>query len=58
MSSMESKVFQVRPNSKSLRGTIPQSVVDSLKLKHGDRIKWSLEAQNDKIIAKVEKCIE
>jgi len=55
MTSMESKVFQVRPNSKSLRGTIPQSVVDSLNIKHGDVLFWSIEARNGKIIAVVEK---
>ena len=55
MSSMESKVFQVRSNSKCLRGTIPQSVVDSLKLVHGDTIKWSIEIQGNKIIATIEK---
>ena len=52
---MESKVFQVRPNSMSLRGTIPQSVVESLKLTHGDTIKWSIEARESKIIAIIEK---
>ena len=52
---MVSKVFQVRSTSSSLRGTIPQSVVDSLKLEHGDSIEWSVEVRDGKIVAVLEK---
>jgi len=52
---MESKVFQVRPTSTSLRGTIPQGVVESLKLKHGDTLRWSIEVRGGKSVAVVEK---
>ena len=54
-SAMESKVFKVRSNSTSLRDTIPQGVVEGLKLKHGDSLNWSIEARNGEIIAIVKK---
>lgn len=53
--SMETKIFRVTSRSTSLRGTIPQSVVDSLKLSHGDTLKWSIEVRDSKIIAIIEK---
>jgi len=52
---MESKVFQVRPGSPSLRGTIPQGIAEALKLQHGDTLKWSLEVREAVIVALVEK---
>jgi len=55
---MRSKVFKVRPTSPSLRGTIPEGIVEALKLNHGDEINWSIEIKNNKIIATVEKIEE
>ncbi len=55
---MKSKVFQVRPDSASLRGTIPQFVVEGLKLSHRDTLDWQIEARDGKIIAIVEKVVE
>ena len=52
---MKTKIFRVTSSSTSLRGTIPQSVVDSLKLSHGDTLKWSIEVRDSKIIAMIEK---
>ncbi len=52
---MKTKVFQVRPGSPSLRGTIPFTVVEGLKLSHGDSLEWQIEAKDGKIIAIVEK---
>jgi len=52
---MKTKIFRVTSSSTSLRGTIPQSVVDSLKLSHGDTLKWSIEVRDSKIIAIIEK---
>ena len=42
----------------SLRGTIPEGIVEALKLNHGDEINWSIEIKNNKIIATVEKIKE
>jgi len=53
--SMRSKVFQVRQNSTSLRGTIPQSIVDILNLKHGDTVEWAYEIKDGKIVAIFQK---
>jgi len=54
-SAMKSKVFQVRPSSPSLRGTVPWGIAVALKLQHGDTLKWVLQAKEGKIIAVVEK---
>ena len=53
--SMKTKIFRVRPDSSSLRGTFPQSVVNSLKLEHGDTIKWNIEVRSGNIVAVIEK---
>jgi len=52
---MKTKVFLVRANSPSMKGTIPLPIVEALKLEHGDEIDWQLEARNGKIVAVVEK---
>jgi len=52
---MKSKVFQIRPGSPSLRGTIPQGVAEALKLQHGDTVEWSLTVRDGKIVATIEK---
>jgi len=52
---MESKAFQVRPTSSSLRATIPEGIVKTLKLSHGDTIIWEIEARNGNLIAVVKK---
>ena len=55
---METKAFQVRPNSSSLRATIPDGVVKTLKLQHGNTIRWELEARGGEIFAIVRKSIK
>ena len=46
MTSMKSKVSYVREGSKSLKSVIPESVVEVLKLVHGDEIDWEIEAES------------
>jgi len=52
---METKAFQIRPNSPSLRATIPEGIVKTLKLLHGDTLIWDLEARDGEIVAIVRK---
>jgi bifunctional DNA-binding transcriptional regulator/antitoxin component of YhaV-PrlF toxin-antitoxin module len=52
---MESKVFQVRPSSPSLRATVPEAVAKTLKLKHGDKLVWEIETRDDQLVVVVKK---
>jgi bifunctional DNA-binding transcriptional regulator/antitoxin component of YhaV-PrlF toxin-antitoxin module len=52
---MESTVFQVRPNSPSLRATVPEAVAKTLKLKHGDKLVWEIEVRDGQLIIVVKK---
>jgi len=52
---IKSKVFLVKPNSISMRGTIPESIVTALNLSHGDTMFWSIEIVDGKITARVKK---
>ena len=49
------KVFDARPGSASMKGTIPDDVVSALKLKHGDEIDWEITAEGGEIVIKVRK---
>jgi len=55
MGSVKSKVFLVRPDSPSMKGTIPLPIVEALKLEHGDKLDWQVEARNGGIVAVVKK---
>jgi len=50
-----SKVAKANTNSKSLRATIPEDVVEELKVKPGDLLIWSTEERKGKRIATVER---
>jgi bifunctional DNA-binding transcriptional regulator/antitoxin component of YhaV-PrlF toxin-antitoxin module len=52
---MKSKVFQIRASSPSLRATVPEAVVNVLKLKHGDQLLWDIEARDGQIVVVVTK---
>ena len=54
-SNMETKVFPNRPNSPSLRATIPRGIVAALKLIEGDSIRWDIEARGGQIVVVVTK---
>ena len=41
--SLESKVSIARPDSKSLRATIPEGIVAFLELEKGDKLQWKME---------------
>ena len=53
--SLESKVSVARPNSKSLRATVPEGIVAFLDLKKGDRLEWKMEIIGSNRVAIVSK---
>lgn len=53
--SLESKVSIARPESKSLRATIPEGMVAFLELEKGDKLEWKMEIINGERVAIVRK---
>jgi hypothetical protein len=53
--SLESKVSVARPNSKSLRATVPEGIVAFLDLKAGDKLDWKMDIDDDTRIVVVRK---
>ncbi len=49
MGEFSSKLTVARPNSTSLRATVPEAIVQLLDLKAGDEIVWTAKAINDKM---------
>ena len=43
------KITSARPNTKSVRTTIPHEVVKFLELKNGDNIKWVVDIDSKNI---------
>lgn len=43
MMSLESKVSIARPQSKSLRATVPEGIVAFLELEKGNKLEWKME---------------
>ena len=50
-----SKVARAASNSKSVRATIPEDVVDELGIKAGDVLIWSLEERKGKKTVSIER---
>jgi hypothetical protein len=49
--SLESKVSIARPESKSLRATIPEGIVAFLDLEKGDTLEWKMEIlENERVV--------
>lgn len=53
--SLQSKVSIARPNSKSLRATIPEGIVAFLELQKGDELEWKMIIKDGKRVATVQK---
>jgi len=53
--SLESKVSIARPESKSLRATVPEGIVAFLELKAGDKLEWKMEVIDGKRVTMVRK---
>lgn len=47
MGEFSSKVTVARPNSQSLRTTIPESVVKLMDVKAGDELSWTVKALSE-----------
>lgn len=45
-----SKINYANPNTKSLKVGLPKEIVKILQVKPGDKMKWSVEVENDEII--------
>ena len=53
--SLESKTAVARPDSKSLRATVPEGIVAVLGLASGDTLDWKMEFRNNERIVEVRK---
>ena len=53
--SLESKASIARPESKSLRATVPEGIVAFLELQAGDKLEWKMEIIDGKRVAIVRK---
>jgi len=53
--SLESKASIARPDSKSLRATVPEGIVAFLELNSGDKLEWKMEIMNDERVVIVRK---
>lgn len=51
----KTKITSARPNSKSVRTTVPKEVVQFLNLSEGNNIKWIVEVTNDKVVTTIVK---
>ena len=45
--SLQSTVGTARPNTKSLRATVPEGIVVFLELNEGDKLEWRMDVQNN-----------
>lgn len=53
--SLGSKATTARPNTKSLRATIPEGVVAFLNLESGDSLEWFMDFEKNERIVIVKK---
>ena len=52
---LESKAAVARPDSKSLRATVPEGIVAFLGLEPGDTLDWKMEFRNGQRVVDVRK---
>jgi len=53
--SLESKTANARPDSKSLRATVPEGIVAFLGLQSGDTLNWRMDFRNGERVVEVRK---
>lgn len=53
--SLESKISVARPNSKSLRATIPEGIVAFLEVEKGDKLEWRMKVLDGERVVFVRK---
>jgi hypothetical protein len=49
------KVGSAKKGTKSLKSTIPESIVEFLKLRDKDEVEWQMETQNDDRVVVIKK---
>ena len=52
---LKSKTSIARPNSKSLRATIPEGIADFLQIQPGDTLEWCMDTSGNERAATVRK---
>lgn len=55
---MQTTLFRIRKGSDSLRTTVPDTYVEMLKLKDGDKLDWTHEIINNEVIIRIRKAKE
>jgi len=53
--SLKSTLSTARPNTVSLRATVPEGIVAFLELRTGDKLEWKMEIINGERVAIVRK---
>lgn len=53
--SLESTATNARPETKSLRATIPEGIVVYLDLETGDKLEWKMDEKKNERVAIVRK---
>jgi hypothetical protein len=53
--SLKSTAAVARPDSKSLRATVPEGIVAFLSLQTGDTLDWKMEFRNGERVVEVRK---
>ncbi len=53
--SLESSATSARPDTKSLRATIPEGVVAFLNLESGDKLEWIMDIEKNERVVIVKK---
>ncbi len=53
--SLESTATSARPETKSLRATIPEGIVAYLELENGNKLEWKMDTINGKRVAVIRK---
>jgi antitoxin component of MazEF toxin-antitoxin module len=49
------RIGTAKKGTKSLKSTIPESIVEFLKLKDKDEVEWNMETQNDDRVVVIKK---
>ncbi len=52
---LETKTAIARPDSKSMRSTVPEGIVAFLNLQTGDTLEWRMEFRNGERVVEVRK---
>jgi hypothetical protein len=54
---LKTKIASAKAGTKSMKSTVPEGIVEFLKLEDKDELEWGMEIQKDERIAIVKKAI-